>query len=159
MKTTKPKRANGAIKSLADALGVSTRQITNLLADGMPEQIPAALEWYGLRTAASTAEDYSPAELRRRRIILLDEQTRKTRMENDQKENRLIDVGTAKEALSQICSEARARLLKLPYDLPPVVSGLAESATAKVIRDHVITALADLNAENAFQLTIQKQTN
>jgi hypothetical protein len=153
MKTQKvtkpPRRKPGTLKPLADALGVSTRQISTLLAEGCPENPTDALTWYGMKQATNQPSDAdSPAALRRKRIAYLDEQTRLLQFQIKQKEGELVEVSKVREVALAVSSVARSKFLKLPHELPSRLSGLPETKMLPIIRDAIVEILNELSEES-----------
>ena len=151
MKTQKapnpPRRKSGTVKALADALGLTTRQISTLLAEGCPENPTDALTWYGLKNAASNDDD-SPAALRRRRIKYLDSQNQLLQSQLAERERRLIPVEDVRETALRCYSVSKARFLRLSHELPSRISGLDESRCYKIIYDAVVEVLTELSDDS-----------
>lgn len=142
----KTKRPNGTITRLSEALGVTPRRVSSLLADGMPETIAEAMAFRGMASDNSEpVSDDSPAELRRRRIALLTRQEEKLAVEIAVRKGKLIDRGEVFAASLYYHSKAKAQLLTLPNSLPGRLAGLSEAHMSKVIRDAIIEILTDLS--------------
>jgi hypothetical protein len=150
-KTKKPSlRAKGSVKQLADKLNLSSRQIGNLLKEGMPLDPELAAAWYGIKQAANqpSDDDDSPAALRRKRIAYLDEQTRLLQFQIKQKEGELIEVSKVREVALAVSSVARSKFLKLPHELPSRLAGLSETKMLPIIRDAIVEILNELSDES-----------
>ena len=140
------RRPAGQVKQLAEALELTRRRVSTLLADGMPADIAGAMAWRGMSsdTSAHLADD-SPAELRRRRIALLKKQEEKLAVEIDVRRGQLIDRGDVFAASLFHHARAKAKLLTLPNSLPGRLAGLSEAKMAKVIREEIIELLTELS--------------
>jgi hypothetical protein len=149
-KTKKPSlRAKGSVKQLADKLNLSSRQIGNLLKEGMPLDPELAAAWYGMKQATNQpSDDDSPGALRRKRIAYLDEQTRLLQFQIKQKEGELVEVSKVREVALAVSSVARSKFLKLPHELPSQLSGLPETKMLPIIRDAIVEILNELSDES-----------
>jgi len=120
--TQKPpstKRPDGTISALASALGVSKRRIGDLLRQGMPDTVEAALAWRSARE-----NDDSTTELRRRRIGLLREQERIAKTKADEADGLLVSRDECRESWRQLGAAVAAVLTRLEKEIPQVCLGL-----------------------------------
>lgn len=77
------------------------------------------------------------------------------KLELAQKAGELISIGDTKEAVTRITSEARAELLKMASDLPPILAGLPEPKIHGILRETVIDILQKLST-GLDEITEQK---
>lgn len=138
------KRPDGTLNRLVKALGIGKRRVSVLLAEGMPDTVAEALEWRSKRENSSTVE-----ELRRQRILLIQEQRRRAEIENAERLGKLIDAGQAQASATRCFSVARGSLLKLTNDLPGKLVGLDAADMQAIIREDIIQILTELSDETS----------
>ena len=143
---------HNTLAELAKALGVSSRRVSQLLQDGMPHHIEGALAW---RDAIG---DDSNKALRKARLELIREQTRRARIAADQAEMILLDAGEAREEYVRRYSAVRGEMLKMSNDLPPRLEGLSASEMQPIIREYVVDVLERLS-EGADGIYVPKKIN
>jgi phage terminase Nu1 subunit (DNA packaging protein) len=146
--STEPKRQTrpaGSLKPLAEALGVTPRRVSQLLAAGMPDDPEAAIRW----KAARETSDSSTAALRRERILLVRAQRQRVETENLVRVGELISSAEVRQSVYRVCRVVRDEFLKLGHDLPPRLEGLGAAAMSKLIRAEVIAILTRLSDESA----------
>jgi phage terminase Nu1 subunit (DNA packaging protein) len=148
---TKNKRPNGTIKALSDALGISTRQVSTLLSNGMPTTIPEAMAWRGMgsETSDPASDDSSPAELRRRRIALLRKQEARLEMENQVRRGELISRREVEERDAKIGACVRHAILRMRSELPGQLEGLTAPKIATVLDDYNRSMLEEMSDEGS----------
>ena len=131
-------------KQIAQALGISTRRVTQLIKDGMPcDSIQAAIAWRSQKQSGdSTAE-----ALRAERIRLLRAQAERHETENEVRRGQLLELGQVKADCLIVCGKARDRFLKMSNDLPPRLEGLSANKLAKVLHDEVTLTLENLRKD------------
>lgn len=131
------------IESLAAALSLSPRRISQLKAEGMPcETLEAAIAW---RSANRTTD--STEELRRRRIALLVAQERRVSIENDVLLKKYILISDMHIAQRRCLAVFRAQILAFPNSLSPKIEGLAASKMSAIIKDEVYELLTNLSRD------------
>jgi phage terminase Nu1 subunit (DNA packaging protein) len=140
---------------LAAALGVTARRVRQLIVDGMPSHsLEAAMAW---RKAESTSD--SAEALRRARIKLVEAQREKVEIENARLSRELLPEKEVREKIIRVVSAIRSEFTKLPSELPPRISGLAEPAIQRVLRDEIYAVLDRLSDESIaiFEATEEQQ--
>jgi hypothetical protein len=149
-KTAEPAAQPPTLDAIAKALGITVRRVSVLLTEGMPRDIAGALAW------REAQQDDSSKALRKARLELIREQTRKARLAADQAESLLLDAGEAREEYVRRFSAARGELLKMAADLPPQLEGLPAAKMQPIIRECVVDVLRRL-AEGADGIYIPKE--
>ncbi len=147
--TANPKRTtrpHGSVKKLAEALGITTRRVSDLLRDGMPDDPEAALAWRAERSGGDGSAD----ELRRERIKLIQSQRRKLDFEHQVEKGQYLAAASVRESTIRVISAARDRLLKLPAELPPQLEGLPPAAIARTLHSAVMDILTELSSELTY---------
>ena len=126
---------------IAQALGISTRRVTQLIKDGLPvDSIAAAEKW-----RADKAQGDSTVEaLRAERIRLVRAQAERHEVENEVRRGELLPIGTVQRDCVTVCSRARDRFLRMSNDLPPRLEGLPADKIAKIIHEAVTATLENL---------------
>jgi hypothetical protein len=128
-------------KKIAQALGISTRRVTQLIKDGLPvDSIAAAEKW----RAEKAQGDSTVEALRAERILLIRCQRERVQIENDVRSGELLLAGDVQRDSMKVCSLARDRFLRLSNDLPPRLEGLAADKIAKIIHETVTATLEHL---------------
>lgn len=145
-----PKRPDGTLNALTKALGIGKRRVSVLLSEGMPDTPAEALQWREHRENNSSVE-----ELRRQRILLIQEQRKRAEIENAEREGRLIDAGQAQASANRCFSAARGEFMKLTNDLPGALVGLDAPQMQAVIREHIIEILTRLSDETSTLYTTE----
>lgn len=144
--TNKPKRRpSGTLAKLTEALGVSKRRVSTLLAEGMPDDVEGALAWRGEREGG----DDSTAALRRERIrlIRIDQKRRQFELERAKKE--WLPRSIIEEQQTRIGTVMRLALQQAESDLPPRLEGLPADRMSKVLRDYTTRLLEQLADEDS----------
>ena len=128
---------------LAGILGMSTRQVRNLEAAGMPKEpkgypVPAAVRWY-VTQKVSEAESRAPADLDEARLRLETAKAQLKEFEVAQRRGELMTVAEFDRHLGDAFARVSAQLATLPTRAAPLVAGLrADEALAvldKVVRE------------------------
>jgi phage terminase Nu1 subunit (DNA packaging protein) len=128
---------------LAASLGVTARRVRQLIVDGMPSHsLEAAMAW---RKAEATSD--SAEALRRARIKLVEAQREKVEIENARLSRELLPEKEVREKIIRAVSAIRSEFTKLPSELPPRLSGLAEPAMQRILRDEIYSVLERLSDE------------
>jgi phage terminase Nu1 subunit (DNA packaging protein) len=128
---------------LSAALGVSDRRVRQLIVDGMPSHsLESAMAW---RKAEATSD--SAEALRRARIKLVEAQREKVEIENARLSRELLPEKEVREKIIRVVSAIRSEFTKLPSELPPRISGLAEPAIQRILRDEIYSVLDRLSDE------------
>ena len=118
-KSKSVRRESGSLVKLQDALGLSKRRVSVLLAAGMPSDPQAALAWRSEKENGDTV-----VALRRERIALVRQQERKARLEADVSEGRLVDRDHVHAETTHDALAVRGSLIALENDLPGKLLGL-----------------------------------
>jgi len=142
------------LKTLAAALGVSVRRVSQLKAAGMPsDSIKSALAW---KMTQPGVADTSAERLRAERILLVAEQRTKIRIENDVRRGELVTVGSVQASAIRMTSTAKGELMKLTSELPPQLVGLDAAAISKRLRSAITAVLTRLSSDSneAYQTEI-----
>jgi hypothetical protein len=141
--TPQPKATPPTQAELAAAMHITARRVRQLIVDGMPSHsLEAALAW---RKAESTSD--SAEALRRARIKLVEAQREKVEIENARLSRELLPEKEVREKIIRVVSAIRSEFTKLPSELPPRISGLAETAIQRVLRDEIYAVLDRLSSE------------
>jgi hypothetical protein len=136
------------IKSIADALGVTPRRVSQLRQAGMPcDTIAAAESW---RSRKSAAGEISVDALRKARFHLIESQQRKIDLENRLRAGELMPVSECYEGGLIIGSGMKAALLRLMNDLPPRLEGCTAIEIFRVLKDAFYAMLRDASESNFF---------
>lgn len=126
-------------KDLARILGLSTRQIRNLEAQGLPHRaegnqklypIPESVQWYmqqAVDRAQDKAESQEKAESERRKLAA---EAKLAEIKAAEAEGRLIPLEVYEEDLSRTLDAVRAKLLNIPGAWSPAVVGCRDVPTA-----------------------------
>jgi hypothetical protein len=126
--STKPKRRPpGTVKRLCESLHLSRQRVTALLAAGMPDDPQAAAAW------RKASEGGSVEELRRKRIALVGEQTKREELENERRRGLLIPRAEHVELSLRSAVAAKMALWELINSMPPMLAGLTEIPIAIVL--------------------------
>jgi hypothetical protein len=144
-----PRRPSGTIKDLASALNLSTKQIQNLLKQGMPETIAEALAWRNKQSEGADG-DSSASELRRQKILLTAQHVRLSTVKADTESGKLLAVRDVIDTICSVIHRTKAEFLKLPNDLPPRLTGLDEIGIRKILRNEIHAILGRLS-ENLLE--------
>jgi len=139
--TTTTRRPRGTVKTLAEGLGITRRAVSSALLAGMPADLDAARQWRLVRVSG----DDSAQTLRRERILLVREQREKAKLENEVRRGQLIDISKVQESVVNLVTSAKAELLKLTSDLPPILAGETAPAIQKKMRAAIIAILTNLS--------------
>jgi hypothetical protein len=99
------------------------------------------------RKAHNTSD--SAEALRQARIRLVQEQTRRAKIEADEKEGRLIDAREVVASMTRCTSIAKGEFLKLASDLPPQLEGLTAAQIQPILRSAIIEILTRLSDETS----------
>ncbi len=141
-------------KRVAEVLGLTTRQITNLVEEGMPREVsgnkvifdlPTAVQWYvRYKEKRSAVGDEEKKNLTTRRLEL---EVKLAEHELAKAEGSIVTLDYMEQQLSAILQRLRAKVLNLPGKYAPALVGLrtiAESQTRlEAISTEIITALSD----------------
>jgi len=121
-------------QALADALSISVRRVSELKKAGMPcHTISAAKAWRGKQAASLRSKSDSAEELRRKRIKLVAEQTKREELENSRRRNELMPRSEHVELSIASAVAAKMALWSLINSLPPVLAGLPETPIAMIL--------------------------
>ncbi len=140
-------------KELADLLGLSVRQIDNLLVEGIPRVRRGrrvlygadAVAWY-FRRKLDAAEAERPADLNKERAALVRVQRQLAEMELAEKEGRLVPLAYMQQQLEAICERLRAKLTVFPGKVAPLSIGLRSYAEAlAMLKTAIAEAMASLS--------------
>ena len=142
---------NPTTKSLAEALNVSPRRVSQLRAAGMPcTSISEALEWRAKQETSHANKSDSAEQLRRERIQLVKSQREKIDIENRVRRGELISGAEVQNQATRVYSRVRGELLRLASDLPPRLAGLSEGPMQGLIRAAIVEILTDLSNETTY---------
>jgi hypothetical protein len=138
--------------ALAAALGVSPARINQLkVNDGMPcHSIAAALAWREKQQGRQRGKTDSAEELRQRRIALLKQQERRTKIDADERARILIPIADVEERDTRIGFAVRAAVMMLEHHLPPKLAGLTEPQIAGILHDELHQVLEQLSYEQSL---------
>jgi len=145
---TKPKRTtrpHGSVKKLAESLGITTRRVSDLLREGMPDDPAAAKQWRAEHSGGSSAE-----RLREERILLLQSQRRRIDLEHEVEAGRYLPAADVQASVIRIVGAARDAFLRMPHELPPRIEGLPAARIARVLHDEVVSILTELSNELTY---------
>jgi phage terminase Nu1 subunit (DNA packaging protein) len=110
-------------------LEISVRRVSQLKNSGMPcDSIAGATAW-----RSKHAGDDSVAELRRKRIKLIEEQTRREELENRRRRGEMMPISEHHEISLRCATAARMAFWALLDSLPPMLSGLTETPIAIIL--------------------------
>ncbi|MCA9675773.1 MAG: hypothetical protein KC464_12100 [Myxococcales bacterium] len=138
---------------LATVLGLTDRQIRNLVAEGMPQRargrfdLPAAVQWYvdQWRDRSDRSNGRLDSEERR---ALLAAQTRRAELEAAQLAGELEPRATAATVLMRVAALVADRLGAMPARRAPMLVGLDDvNAAALVLEEEVAEIRAALASE------------
>jgi phage terminase Nu1 subunit (DNA packaging protein) len=136
--------------ALAEALQVSPARITQLRKDGMPTTtIAEAKRWRDAQAGKHRGRTDSAEELRQRRIALLRQQERRTKIDADERAKKLIPIAEVDERDTRIGFAVRAALISLEHHLPPKLAGLTEQQIAAILHDELHQTLEQLSDERS----------
>jgi hypothetical protein len=144
MNPPKSRRPSGTIKDLASALSLSTKQIQNLLKQGMPETIPEALAWRDKQSEGADG-DSSASELRRQKILLTAQHVRLATVKADTESGRLMPIREVIDTVCQVIHQTKSEFIRLQEELPPRLSGLSEPKMRAIIRAEIYSILDRLS--------------
>lgn len=108
---------------LSGVLGLTTRQIRRLEAEGLPVRakgasktysLPDAVQWYVARKAEEAARDASPGELDRARIEKAQADARLRQLDLDRTMARLVPADQVGELLEEACAVISSRIQSMP---------------------------------------------
>lgn len=133
-------------KELAKVLGLTTRQVRNLEAEGMPARsdgrskfypVPDAVEWYYERKFASEDQDEN---VRRARVAKLKAETLKVEADNAERLGQLIHVSDVEAMVAAPLKQVAAALKNAPARHASKLAKLAgvKVAPAKQLLDDVM---------------------
>ncbi len=139
---------------LAGILGLTTRQITNLVDEGMPREVngnrvifdlPTAVQWYvRFKEGKSQLGDQEKKNLTTRRLEL---EVKLAEHELAKADGSIVTLDYMEQQLGAVLQRIRAKVLNLPGKYAPALVGLrsiAESQTRlESISTEIITALSD----------------
>lgn len=144
----KPKHSKPTLASIARALKLSVRRVSQLRAAGMPvDTIDNAKKW---RSARTTTGPDSPEALRRERILLVAAQRQKVETENRRAAGELVESAAAMESATAVCAATRSALMMLTHSLPPQLVGLSETKIARVLRVEFTRILSAMSEGRFF---------
>jgi hypothetical protein len=158
MNPPKSRRPPRTIKNLASALCLSTKQIQNLLKQGMPETIPEALAWRDMKTNG-TDGDTSAAELRRQKILLTAQHVRLATVKADTESGKLLAVRDVVETVCAVIHQTKSEFIRLQEELPPRLSGLSEPKMRAIIRAEIYSILDRLSKNLLTKYQNDESTN
>jgi terminase small subunit / prophage DNA-packing protein len=139
-------------QGLAGILGLSTRQIRNLEAEGMPHEadgnrktypIPEAVQWYVAREQErATPTDFDEAKARK-----MAAEAETAELELARMRARLVAVDDVVKEQSRIYDHMRAKILSAGAKYAPATVGLRTIAESQVRWDAAMRELMELLAE------------
>ncbi len=95
-----------------------------------------------------TGDEEEELNLSKERAKLTVEQTKKTKLERQQLEGRLMDVDYVVLNYSKIAIALRAKLLSLPTKIAPDMVGLEKPAEAQqILKEHMYEVLTEISDE------------
>lgn len=143
-KTPPAPAAKPTIKSIAAALGVTPRRVSQLRQAGMPcESIAAAEAWRKREDLGNS--DFSPERLRASRIKLLDLQAARQQLEHDKETGLLVTAASVLEDTLAVCQAVKTAFLRLTNDLPPKLEGRTPAQICRVLRESFNSCLDGLH--------------
>jgi phage terminase Nu1 subunit (DNA packaging protein) len=140
-------------KECAELFGLTSRQIHNLVEQGMPRRAragkamypwPSSLRWYlqhkDQQAAAKTGKEAPNADVFRRK---LEAETRLQEIELEKEEGQLVALDYMERQLTGVLSRVRAQLLNMPGKYAPTMVGVRTIAEAQTrIESMVAEAMA-----------------
>jgi hypothetical protein len=139
------RRESGTLTKLQEALKLSKRRVSVLLAAGMPDDPAAALAWRDAKDNGDTV-----VALRKERIALVRQQQRKARIEADLSEGLLMPITQAHaESVHDACA-VKAALLSLENTLPGKLSGVRDYSAIRELLHNEFRAVLNLLADGSF---------
>ena len=148
MTKTTPKPPGPTIKSIADALGVSPRRVSQLRQLGMPvTSVEAAWKW---RSRKSSEGEISPDQLRAARYKLLESQRERIDLENKLRAGELMPVQECYEGAVILGSGMKAAFLRLLNDLPPRLEGCTAGEIFRIMKVEFHRLLRDASESDKF---------
>jgi phage terminase Nu1 subunit (DNA packaging protein) len=109
------------------------------------ENLQAWGEWFAANPDAGYSNCKPSADKETLQCEKIEVEIAIKKLELNQRAGELISIGDAKEAVTRITSEARAELLKMTSDLPPILAGLPEPKIHGILRETVIDILQKLS--------------
>lgn len=144
-------------KQLADELGLGTRQIDNLVADGMPRHKrgrgyaypwPIVLRWYIKHREASALRRSQPTDLNDARVRRETAEAQLKELELAKLEGRTVTIEDAEREIGATLDRLRARLVNIPGKWAPQLVGKLTVAAAKTaLEGAVAEAMAALSKD------------
>jgi len=142
------KQTTPSLKTIAEALGVSVRRVSQLHAGGMPtDSVESALSY---RARKSTEGTISTDRLRAERFRLIAAQAAKVETENAKIRGELIPAADAHASGMAIGYAMKSLLLGMLNNLPPVLAGLDEIGIFKVLKKEFYGMLDDMHRQRFF---------
>lgn len=142
-------------KELAARIDLTTRQVTNLVDEGMPRIVegnrvyfpwPQALHWYlewKTRRASATEKDDEQKNLRLRQ---LEAEVRMAELELARAEGRSYDLDYLEAQLTGALQRLRAKMLNIPGKYAPALVGCRTIAEAQLRLEEIVAeAMASLS--------------
>ena len=126
-------------KELAALLGLTTRQVNNLVEKGMPVvsengkrlyDAPRCIAWYREAKVAEAVRANAPADLEEAKARKMSAEAELAEMQRDLERGRLMPVVDAEKAVGEIVGMVRAKLMAMPGKIGPLMVGcrtIAES--------------------------------
>lgn len=132
------------IKEIADALGLTTRQIANLVVDRMP-RVKKGRSWdYGLDAVVwyftrklERLEAERPVGLEAERTALVRAQRMKAEYELAQIQGTMLSIDFHQEEKNRVYGRIRAKLLNFPGWMAPRVAGRKVGEAQRALEDGV----------------------
>lgn len=140
-----PKRADGTLNALCEALNLGKRRVSELLKQGMPDDPQAAIAWRDAKQ-----NDDSAAALRRERIGLIRAQRLAVELANKKAQGELVSRAEVEADTVRIASAIKAMLRAFEVQLPQLCLGLTLSQSAPLVRQRlreIQQAFSDMSAE------------
>lgn len=129
-------------KECAEMLGLTSRQIHNLVEQGMPRRArngkamypwPSSLRWYlqhkSEQVAAKKGEKTPNADIFTRK---LEAETRLQEIELEKEEGQLVALDYMERQLTETLGRVRAQLLNMPGKYAPTMTNIASIAEAQL---------------------------
>ena len=147
-------------KDLGERLGITTRQIRNLVFDGMPKDgegpkathpWPESRDWYNTYIRAQERKKQPEddlKDLRKRKFVA---EVRKAEIEVEEADGRLIPFDVHEKRIAGICDRLRGILMTVPSKFLSRIqvtrTDLEAQACGEHIRDELLRALQGTAAE------------
>lgn len=141
---------------LAAILGLSTRQIRNLEAEGMPHEavdgrkrypLPGAVHWWADRRTAKALESAESSDLDRERTRLVAAQARRAELELATAMELLMPVEMHEEQVAGVMATLRARVVAVSGSWPMQLEGRRAREIHETLRTRLVPELiADLRS-------------